>query len=180
MPINSGAPIADIVRWALRSNGTTPSGKHGFVLVTSPQAVTAQAKIVDPVSLDPAVPESDVTVSDGFTPVLVRVDPFAFAVNSAAAAPATSQSRVALSNPGTTTATVQLTAFNATGAPALSEPFEVTLAPNGQFFSENLAADMGLPPLFLGWVRIHSTAPVLLYNHRRSGQGGAAVPVHGR
>ncbi len=184
VPINNGTPIADVVRWALRSVATTPSGKHGFILVTSPQAVTAQAKIVDTTSLDPAVPQSDVTVSDGFSPILVRVDPFAFAPTTtgaaAAATPSTMQSRFALSNPGTTTATVTLTPYNAIGSLALGQPFVITLAPNGQFFSENLAADMGLPPVFLGSVGIQSDAPVLIYNQRRSGQGGSPVPVHGR
>jgi hypothetical protein len=176
--INYGTPIADIVRWALRSTGTTPSGKHGFAIVTTPQKVTAQARIVDSISLDPAVPESDVTVTNGLSPILVRVDPFAFAVKTDAAAAGTQESRFALSNPGSTTATVSLTPYNATGSTALGAPFVITLAPNGQFFSENLAADMGLPPVFLGSVSIQSSAPVLVYNHRRSAQGGSPVPVH--
>jgi hypothetical protein len=180
--VNYGTPIADIVGWALRSVATTPSGKHGFAIVTTPQKVTAQARIVDAISLDPAVPESDVTVTDGFSPVLVRVDPFAFAVKTdaaaAAAAAGTQQSRFALSNPGSTTATVSLTPYNATGSTALGTPFVITLAPNGQFFSENLAADLGLPPVFLGSIRIQSNASVLVYNHRRAGQGGSPVPVH--
>ena len=178
--INYGTPIADVVRWALRSSATTPSGKHGFAIVTTPQKVTAQARIVDAVSLDPAVPESDVTVTDAVSPILVRVDPFAFAVekDAAAAAAGTQQSRFALSNPGSTPATVSLTPYNATGSTALGAPFVVTIAPNGQFLSDNLVADLGLPPVFFGAVRIQSTAPVLVYNHRRAGQGGSPVPVH--
>jgi hypothetical protein len=179
--INSGAPIADIVRWVLRSTSTTPSGKRGFIVVTTSQgAVTAQARIVDKASGDPAVPESNAAISSGFSPVLVRVDPFAFAkVDAAAAAPSTMQSRFSLSNPSPTTATVQLIANNATGSPA-GAPFVVTLAPNGQFFSDDLARDMGLPPVFLGSVTVQSDVPVLVYNQRMTGDGGSAVPVHGQ
>jgi hypothetical protein len=39
---------------------------------------------------------------------------------------------------------------------------------------------MGLPPIFLGWVSAQSSGPVLVYNHRRSGNLGATVPVHAR
>jgi hypothetical protein len=177
VPVNYGTPIADIVRWVQRSGGTTPSGKHGFIVVTSPQGVTAQAKILDNVSLDPAVPESDTTVTNAFSPLLVRIDPFAFApVNGAA--PVTSETRFALSNPGAATATVELVPYNASGSPATSQPFVVTLAPNGQFFSDDLVTDMGLAPVFFGWVTIQSNQPVTVYNHRRSGQGGTTVPVH--
>jgi hypothetical protein len=179
--INYGTPIADVVRWALGSTATTPTGKRGFVIVTTPQSVTAQARIVDTVSSDPAVPESESTITNGVTPVLVRFDPFSFAVNAnapAPAAPTTAQSRFAISNPGSTTATVSLTPYNATGSTALPAPFVVTVAPNGQYSTEDLAKDMGLPPVFLGAVSIQSTAPVLIYNHRRTGQGGSTVPAH--
>ncbi|HEU4732243.1 MAG TPA: kelch repeat-containing protein [Kofleriaceae bacterium] len=181
VPVNSAAPIADIVRWVRRDPSTSPSGKRGFIVVTTPQAVTAQARLVDRASGDPAVPESSTPIATGFSPVLVRVDPFAFAsVDAAAATPATSRSRFALSNPGPSTATVQLVATNATGSPATGVPFTVTLAPNGQFFSDNLAFDMGLPPIFLGSVTVHSDVPVLVYNQRMTGDGGATVPVHGQ
>jgi hypothetical protein len=180
--INSGAPIADIVRWALRSTSTTPTGKRGFIVVTTSQgAVTAQARLVNKISGDSAAPESNAAISSGFSPVLVRIDPFAFAkVDAAAATPATSQSRFSLSNPGSTMATVQLVANNATGSPATSVPFVVTLQPHAQFFSANLALDMGLPPVFLGSLSIQSDAPVLVYNHRQIGDGGSVVPVHGQ
>jgi len=178
--INSGSPISDIVRWALRSTSTTPSGKRGFIVVTTSQgAVTAQARLVNMASGDPAVPESNAAISSGFSPVLVRVDPFAFSkVEAAASTPTTSQSRFSLSNPGPTAANVQLVANNATGSPATSVPFVVTVPPNGQFFSDNLALDMGLPPVFLGSVTIQSDVPVLVYNHRQIGDGGSTVPVH--
>jgi N-acetylneuraminic acid mutarotase len=185
--INSALPIASIVRWARRDASTTPSGRHGFIVVTSPQAVTAQARIVDSANQDPATPDSNASVTSGFSPLLIRVDQTSFAVTpfaqadldaAAAAAATTSQTRFALSNPGSTTAAVQLTAFNATGSPAGS--LTVNLAPDGQFFSENLAQAMGLPPVFLGWVQVQSSAPVLVYNHRRTNGAGATVPVHGQ
>jgi hypothetical protein len=180
--INSGAPIADIVRWALRSTSTTPSGKRGFIVVTTSQgAVTAQAKLVNMASGDTAVPESNAAISAGFSPVLVRVDQFAFSkVEAASATPTTSRSRFALSNPGPTMATVQLIANNATGSPATPVPFVVTIAPHAQYFHDDLALDMGLPPVFLGSVTVQSDVPVLVYNHRMTGDGGSAVPVHGQ
>lgn len=57
-----------------------------------------------------------------------------------------SASRFALSNPSALPATVQLIACNATGSPASSRPLLVTLAPHGQFFSDNLAAAPALKP----------------------------------
>jgi hypothetical protein len=181
VPVNSGAPIADIVRWALRSTSTAPSGKHGFIVVTTSQgAVTAQARIVDKASGDPTVPESGAAISSGFSPVVVRVDQFAFsAIDAGASTPTTSRSRFSLSNPGPTPATVQLIVNNATGSPAIP-PLTVTVAPNGQYFHDNLALDLGLPPVFLGSVTVQSDVPVLVYNHRMTGDGGSAVPVHGQ
>jgi hypothetical protein len=81
-------------------------------------------------------------------------------------------------NPSSLPATVQLVAFNATGSPATSHPLVVTLAPHGQFFTANLAAAMGLPAVFLGWVAIQSDVPVGVYNHRRTGTVGSVVPLH--
>jgi hypothetical protein len=177
--INSGAPIADIVRWALRDTGTAPSGKRGFLVVTTPQAVTAQARLVNRVSLDPSVADSNTSVVNGFSPLLVRVDPFSPIRPDAiaAAAAGTSSSRFAVSNSGTGSATVTITAVNATGS-AAGLPLVLTLAPSGQFFSDNLARDMGLPPIFLGWVTIQSTSSVVIYNHRVAADGGATVPIH--
>src|SRR5262249_43416576 len=115
--VNAGAPTADIVRWALRDTSGTPSGRHGYVVVTAPQSVVAQARIVDRGSLDVAVPEGG-AVSSGFSPLLIRIDQLPFAPQGAAAAGPTSSSRFALSNPGSTPVTVSLTAFNATGSAA--------------------------------------------------------------
>jgi hypothetical protein len=177
--VNSGAPIADIVRWALRDTGTAASGKRGFLVVTTPQAVTAQARLVNRFSLDPSVVDSNTSLVNGFSPLLVRVDPFSPIRPDAiaAAAAGTSSSRFAVSNPGAGSATVTLTAVNATGS-AAGLPLVLTLAPSGQFFSDNLARDMGLPPVFLGWVTIQSTSSVVVYNHRVSADGGATIPVH--
>jgi hypothetical protein len=177
--VNSGAPIADIVRWALHDTGTAPSGKRGFIVVTTPQAVTAQARLVNRVSLDPSTVAGGGTLVNGFSPLLVRVDAFSPIRPDAiaAAAAGTSASRFAVSNPGSGPATVTLTAINATGSTA-GPPFVVTLAPSGQFFSDNLARDMGLPPVFLGSVTIQSTGAVMVYNHRTAADGGATVPVH--
>ncbi|HEY0482445.1 MAG TPA: kelch repeat-containing protein [Kofleriaceae bacterium] len=189
--VNSAAPIADIVRWARRETTTTPSGKHGFIVVTTPQKVTAQARIVNKVNLDPATPDSNASTANGFSPLLIRVDQTSFSQTPfgqlagqaidpeavAAATATTSQSRFALSNPGAGAATVQLIAYNASGSQAAT--FNVTLAANGQFFTENLAATMGLPPVFLGWVAVQSSSPVVVYNHRRTGDSGSTVPVHG-
>lgn len=178
--VNNGTPISDVVRWALSSTSQTPTGKRGFVVVTTPQAVTAQARIVDTVSSDPAVPDSESTISNGISPLLVRFDPFAFSGKNDVPSPlavATEHSRFAVGNPGTTSATVTLTAFDASGATALAAPLVVTVAPNGQYSTEDLANDIGLPAEFLGSVGVRSTAPVLVYNHRRMGQGGSTVPV---
>lgn len=177
LAINTGAPIADIVRWAQRDASTTPSGKRGFLVVTSPQGVTAQARIVDKANFDLAVPESSNAMTTGFSSVLVRVEPLPFARTEATVS--TSASRFAVSNPGTTPTTVQLVAFNATGGSATT-PLVVTLAPGGQFFSDNLARDMGLPAVFLGSLAVSSDSPVVVYNHRRTGQSGSAVPVIGQ
>jgi hypothetical protein len=175
--VNSGTPIANIVRWAQFSTATTPSGQHGFLVVTTPQGVTAQARLVDSSSKDPATVDGG-AVADGFSPLLIRVDQLQLSqVNPLAAAstPAT-DSRVALSNPTTAPVTVTLTAFNATGS--VAGTLSMTLAHGGQYFTENLGAAMGLPPLFLGWVQIQDDGMVLVYNHRRTGTAGATVPVH--
>lgn len=182
--VNSGAPIADIVRWTQFSTATTPSGQHGFLVVTTPQGVTAQARLVDRSSTDPATIGSG-AMAGGFSPLLLRVDTLPFskltgavadsqAINAAAST--ASGSRVALSNPGGAPATVTLTAINATGS--VAGTFTVTLAPDGQYVTENLGVAMGLPPVFLGWVSVQASSTVLVYNQRRTGTAGEAVPVH--
>ena len=175
---NSGAPTVDVVRWATHDTSSTPSGKHGFVVVTSPQGVTAQARMVDRGSADVTVPEGG-AISSGFSPLLIRIEPFSSVPSpNAPAAGSTTVTRFALSNPGSAPITVSLTAFNANGSAGGS--LSVTVAAHGQFLTENLGAAMGLPPIFLGWVSAQSSGPVLVYNHRRSGNLGATVPVHAR
>jgi hypothetical protein len=173
--VNSPAPIADIVRWTQFSTATTPSGQHGFLVVTTPQAVTAQGRLVDRSSTDPVTVDGGALLG-GFSPLLLRVDQLPFSQINPAAATPTSASRVALSNPGRAPISVNLTAFNATGS--VAGTLSVTLAPDGQFFTESLGAAMGLPPVFLGWVQIQASSTVLVYNHRRTGTAGATVPVH--
>jgi hypothetical protein len=173
--VNSALPIADIVRWTQHDTSTTPSGKHGFLVVTTPQSVTAQARIVDRSSSDPVIPESATAVSSGFSPLLVRVEPLPFSKIDAAGTQ-NSTTRFAIGNPELVPATVTLTAFNATGS--VAGTFTITVAPDGQYFTANLAAAMNLPPVFLGWVTVGSSAPVVVYNHRITGDGGSAVPVH--
>jgi hypothetical protein len=178
VPVNSAAPIADIVRWVRHDPATAHSGKRGFLVVTTPQSVTAHARIIDNNNQDPAIPDSN-AVTGAFSPLLVRVEPLPFALGGAATSP-NSQSRFALSNPGAAPAAVRLLAYSATGGPASSHTLDLTLAPHGQFFSDNVAATMGLPAAFIGWVSIQSSAPVSVYNHRRTGDVGTTVPVHGQ
>lgn len=173
--VNSASPVADIVRWTQFSTATTPSGQHGFLVVTTPQGVTAQARMIDSSSKDLVTIDGG-ALAGGFSPLLIRVDALPFSPIGAAAASTATDSRIALANPGTSPVTVNLTAFNATGSVAGS--LSVTVAPDGQYFTENLGAAMGLPPVFLGWVQIQAGGTVLVYNHRRTGTAGATVPVH--
>jgi hypothetical protein len=192
VPINAATSIADVVRWTLRQTTTTPTGKRGFLVVTTPQGVTAQARIVDKATSDPSTPSSQAQFTSAFSPLLVHVAPLPLAAlasteasplalasigATASTASTTTFTRFAVSNPGATPATVEIAPFNATGGPP-AQPLLVTVAPNGQFFTEDLAGAMGLPPVFLGWVSVRSDVPVLVYNQRRSGDTGDAVPVH--
>lgn len=182
---NADSSIPDVVRWALRQTSATPTGKHGFLVVTTPQAVMAQGKIVDNVTSDPAIPGLDAAVTSAFSPFLIRLEPITFIVSpgGSAAAPAatggtssTALSRFAVSNPGASTATVELSAISATGGPE-TQPVVVTLAPNAQLLTEDLVSRMGLPPIFLGSLVVRSDTPVLVYNHRRSGDTGDVIPI---
>src|SRR5205823_4671947 len=74
--INSGAPIADIVRWALRDGSGVVSGKRGFLVVQTPQAVTAQARLIDKVSGDPAVIGQQNGLVSAFSPMVLRIESF--------------------------------------------------------------------------------------------------------
>ncbi len=187
--VNADTSIPDVVRWVLRETTTTPSGKHGFLVVTTPQGVTAQAKLVDNVTADPATPGLESAVTSAFSPFLIRVEPitlqlaassaatFSAVTLAAGATTTTALSRFGVSNPGATTATVELAAINATGGTP-TQPFVVTLPPNAQFFTEDLVSAMGLPPIFLGSLSVRSDVPVLVYNHRRSGDTGDVIPVY--
>lgn len=189
--VNGGAPIADIVRWTQFSTATTPTGQHGFLVVTSPQGTSAQARLIDASSSDPATVGSGAVIG-GFSPLLIRIDALPFFQGgddpaaagapameaAAAAANQISLSRFAVSNPGTAATTVTLTAFNATGS--VAGTLTVPLAPDGQYATENLASAMDLPPVFLGWISLQASSTVLVYNHRRIGTAGAIVPVHAR
>jgi hypothetical protein len=192
LSVNAATSIPDIVRWVLRETTTTPTGKRGFLIVTTPQGVTAQARIVDKVTNDPSTPANETQLASAFSPLLVRVEPLPLAglasteasplalaslAATASSGSSTTFSRFAISNPGSSPATVELAAVNATGG-APVQPLVVTVAPNGQFFTEDAAGAMGLPPVFLGWISVRSDVPVLVYNQRRSGDAGDAVPVH--
>ncbi len=210
--INSAVPIADVIRWALRSTSTTPSGKRGFIVIDTPQAVTAQARLVTRANSDPAIPDQLTALGGAFSPLLLQVSSFSAVagaatlsdtVAAAALTPAattagkgggggggasgggsgggtssTPASRFAVSNPSNDPITVEIDALNASGTVA-APPFLITVAPQGQFLTDNLAASIALPPIFLGSVVVHSSTPILIYNHRRSGAVGATVPVHG-
>jgi hypothetical protein len=181
VPVNSATSLANVVRWALHNSGTMPLGKRGFVVATTPQAITAQARIVDNETLDPAAVASG-TVVNAFSPTLVRIEPpgdyFKRLAVDPMAAPL-GNSRFAVANPGPTPAVVELAAVNASGGAPLA-PLVVTVSPGGQFFTENLAQSMGLPPVFYGWVSVRASAPVSIYNHRRAGNTGSTVPIRAR
>jgi hypothetical protein len=89
-------------------------------------------------------------------------------------------SRVALANVGTTTATVELVAVNASGSPVGTKPFVISVPAGRQFVSENLGETMDLPPVFFGWATIRSNAPLLVYHHRLIGGSGTVLPVHAK
>ncbi len=177
--VNSAQPISDVVRWVLGTNGSAPTGKHGFIVIDTPQGVTAQGRIITKANGDPAVPNQMIALDSAFSPLLVQVSSTPFAALSAASSSSTAASRFALSNPSDGSAVVEIDALNASGslaAPALI----VNVPAHGQFFTESLAASIaGLPPIFLGSITIHASTPVAIYNHRRGGATGATVPVHG-
>lgn len=174
--INSDQPIANIVRWAQDDTSTSPSGKHGFLVVTTPQGITAQARITDNSSKDFVVPEGNTAISSGFSPLLVRVEPLPFSQLGMANTTPISTTRFAVSNPGSSPVTVVVTGFNSSGS--VAGTLTLNLAADGQYFTANLGAAMNLPAAFVGWLTVQSSGPVLVYNHRLTGDGGASVPVH--
>jgi hypothetical protein len=193
---NSAAPIQDVVRWGMRSTSPSPTGKRGFLSIETPQAVTAHGRLIDLANSDPAVTDQMSALGSAFSPLVIRIEPFtgllarvggsgalgeaetpAGAPLASGATP-TTLSRFAVSNPNDQPATVEIIALNATGS-AAGPPLVVTVPARQQYFTENLIAAMGLPTVFLGSVNVRSDAPVLIYNHRRTGDLGATVPVHG-
>jgi hypothetical protein len=168
----AGTRQADVIRWTLRDTSGVSSGKRGFIVVSSSQPVTEQAPLFNNSSLDREVPDAPLAATS-FTPLILRFEPFAVGAQTTA-------SRIAISNPGSTGARVELTAFNAGGTQATATPLVVQLAPGGQFFTDDIVSTSGLSSIFVGWMSISSDAPVAIYNHRRTGDLGAVVPVHTR
>lgn len=176
---HGSAPIADVVRWAQRDGSTAPSQQRGFLVITAPQAIVVRARQVDRASGDPTVTDGAPALLGGFSPLVVRSDAPSPAAAGRRLAGAIEQSRFAVGNPGTAPATVRITATDATGetaGPALT----LALAPDGQFFTDDLGAAMQLPPRFAGWVTVQSTAPILISHHHRTGTGGGALPIVAR
>jgi hypothetical protein len=133
--------------------------------------VTAQATLINNTTFDPEVPDAPVATLNSFTPLILRFEPFAIGAQTTA-------SRVAISNPGSSMARVEITAFNAGGTPTSATPFVVQVAPGGQFFTDDIVTAAGLSSIFVGWMSISADAPVALYNQSRTADTGAAMPVH--
>ncbi len=168
---NSATVIENVIRWVLRSDPGTPAFRRGFLVITSPQAVSGVVSLTNTTSQDPSMAGPASSMGRSFTPMVLRVEPLAPTQIG------TTSSRIAISNSGATRANVQLMPFNANGTPARPTPFAVSVVGRGQFFTEDIVTEMGLGPLFFGWMTITSDAPVIVYNQRRNGEGGAAVPV---
>jgi N-acetylneuraminic acid mutarotase len=161
--VNSATSISDIVRWVLRSSSATPTGKRGFLVITSPQTVTAQVSLVNRATADPANLDSGGAASNGFTSFILA-----------------GATRVAITNPGTTLANVDLAAFNPDGSPA-GAPTRIQVVGRGQFFTEDIAPFLTLPTGFVGSMTVRSDAPVIVLNQERTPDNrGAIVPVHPR
>src|SRR5262249_16806580 len=169
--VNSGTPITDVIRWVLRDPSPTPSGKSGFLVITTPQPITAQAHIINSSSGDPVIPDQQATRNSASTPLILRFEPFG---------PGTPlvSSRIAISNPGASTAHAQLTAYYPSGS--VGATLNVSVVGGGEFFTEDIVGVMGLPPIFQGWMTLASDSSVLVFNQRRSGDTGALVPVFAR
>ncbi len=161
--VNSATSVSDIVRWVLGSSSETPSGKRGFLVITTPQTVTAQVSLVNRATADPANLDSGGAVSNAFTSFVLA-----------------GATRVAITNPGTTLANVDLAAFNPDGSPA-GAPARVQVVGRGQFFTEDIAPFLTLPAGFVGSMTVRSNVPVMVLNQERTPDNrGAIVPVHPR
>jgi hypothetical protein len=160
--VNSATMIQDVIRWALGTGGPDPLGKRGFLLISSPQAITVQVSMQDTTSGDPAISDEVVAASNSFTPMIAK------------------SSRVAIANPGTTPANLDLMPFNANGTPALFFPLRIRVVAGGQSFTDDIVMRLGLSPTFVGSMTITSDVPVLVFNQARTGNTGAVVPVYPR
>jgi subtilisin family serine protease len=169
--VNSGSPIANVIRWAMRSGSAEPTGRRGFLLISSAQRVTAQVSLVNSVSKDPAWLETKAAVADSST--------LLGAANPDSSMPV--RSRLVISVPAGPTANVRLMAFNLDGTPAISEQVTIQVVGGGQFFTDDLAGFLGLPPGFLGSLTINSNVPVLGLNlERTDSAGGFVAPIRPR
>ncbi len=139
----------------------------------SPQTITALATIVNTASSDSASLDAAAGIVKGFSPLVIRVEPLD---------PTPSvRSRVAIGNPGTATANVDLLPFNANGTPALAAPVRVQVAGGGQLLTEDIVGLLGLPPTFAGSLTVSSNAPVVVFNQELAADNtGAVIPVRSR
>ena len=171
--VNSATSIANIIRWALGSDSGDPTGKRGFLVISSPQTITALATIVNAANSDPASIDAAAGIVKGFSPLIIRVEPLDPAP--------TVSSRVAIANPGTAAANVDLLPFNPNGTPALAAPVRVKVAGGGQLFTADIVGLLGLPPTFAGSLAVSSDAPVVVFNQELGADNnGAVIPVHSR
>jgi len=171
VPVNSATAIANVIRWALRSHSADPTGRRGFLLISSGQPVTAQASLVNNVSGDPAWLDATTAAAKSFTLLGAATLDLSISVSS----------RLVISVPAGPTANVKLMAFNPDGTPALFDPVTVQVVGGGQFFTDDLAGFLGLPSGFLGSLTLNSNVPVLGLNLERIGSaGGFAAPIHPR
>jgi hypothetical protein len=169
--VNSASPIANVIRWAMRSGSVVPTGRRGFLLISSAQPVTAQVSLVNNISRDPAWLDATAAVANSFT--------LLGAANPDSSIPV--RSRLVISVPDGSTANVKLMAFNPDGTPALSDQITIQVVGGGQFFTDDLAGFLGLPPGFLGSLTLTSNVPVLGLNlERTDSAGGFVAPIRQR
>ncbi len=171
---NSATVIENVIRWVIRGDPETPAFRRGFLAITSPQPISGVASITNNLSRDPAMTDAARSLTSSFTPLILRLESLSPTQSGI------TSSRLVISNPGAATANVQLTPIQANGTPALPMPFAVRVVGRGQFYTDDIVADMGLGPLFFGWMTVTSDAPVVVYSQRKNGDGGATVPVYPR
>jgi hypothetical protein len=190
--INSATALENVVRWVQRKDAGAVTGQRGYIVVTTPQAVTAQARLTTLQTQDIGWPVQGAPLASSFTTGMVRIEPLVLAKEPGnvpellrapgqdAGAP-TGASRVALANTGSTPATVEITAVNASGSTVGTKPVVITVPAGRQFLTENIGAVLDVPPVFYGWASIRSTSPLLIYHHRAlAGGAGVVLPIHGK